>query len=66
VELLPHAEVQVAVLVPFTRGDLVARVHTEGEVLEEQHQPEGTLLRARVRADLAAALSEFAAPRVPA
>jgi len=66
VELLPHPEVLVEVLVPFTRGDLVARAHAEGEVLEERHQPDGTLLRARVRADLGAALSRFAAPVVPA
>jgi len=66
VELLPHPEVLVEVLVPFTRGDLVARAHAEGEVLEERHQPDGTLLSARVRADLGAALSRFAAPVVPA
>ncbi|WP_241249863.1 GTPase HflX [Rhodococcus sp. X156] len=66
VELMPHPEVEVDVLVPFTRGELVARVHSEGEVLEETHQPEGTHLRARVRADLGAALVEFASPQVPA
>jgi GTPase len=63
---MPHPEVQVDAIVPFTRGDLVARVHSEGEVLEERHLPEGTHLRARVRADLGAALSEFATPPVPA
>ncbi|MDH4159070.1 MAG: GTPase HflX, partial [Actinomycetota bacterium] len=54
---LPRPEIEVDVLVPYARGDLVARAHREGEVLSEVHQEEGTLLHARVRADLAAALA---------
>ena len=30
---LPHPDVDVDVLVPYDRGDLVARVHRDGEVL---------------------------------
>ena len=45
--------------VPFSRGDLVSRVHAEGEVAEQDHTGEGTRLRARVRPGLAAELSEF-------
>ena len=48
--------------VPYDRGDLVARVHRDGEVLEEQHEEAGTRLTARVDGALAAALEEFAAP----
>jgi GTP-binding protein HflX len=59
---LPHPDVEVDVLVPYDRGDLVARVHRDGEVLSEQHGAEGTRLSARVDAGLAAVLTGFAAP----
>jgi GTP-binding protein HflX len=59
---LPHPDVEVEVLVPYDRGDLVARVHRDGEVLGEQHEAEGTRLTARVDGGLAAALERFAAP----
>ena len=41
-------------------GELVARVHREGEVLKERHTEEGTELSARVRPDLAGVLEKFA------
>jgi GTPase len=56
---LPQPEVEVHVLVPYDRGDVVSRVHETGEVLTSQHGAEGTLLHARVRDDLAAELEEF-------
>jgi GTPase len=59
---LPHPDVDVSVLVPYDRGDLVARMHRDGEVLSETHEAEGTRVTARVDAALAAALGEFAAP----
>jgi GTP-binding protein HflX len=59
---LPHPDVDVEVLVPYGRGDLVARVHRDGEVLSEQHEDAGTRLTARVDGALAAALEEFAEP----
>ncbi len=58
--MLPRPEVELELLVPFTEGSLVARVHAEGEVLEEDHTPEGTRLRARVAPDLATAVLPFA------
>ena len=59
---LPHPDVDVEVLVPYDRGDLVARVHRDGEVLEERHEESGTRLSARVDGALAATLEEFAVP----
>ncbi|CAM5601854.1 GTPase HflX [Streptomyces violaceorubidus] len=47
---------------PYTHGKLVARAHDEGEVISEEHTPEGTLLKVRVHEELAA---EFT-PYVPA
>jgi GTP-binding protein HflX len=57
---LPHPDVDVEVLVPYGRGDLVARIHRDGEVLSEDHEPDGTRLTARVDGALAAALGAFA------
>ena len=38
----------VELVVPFHRGDVVAALHREGEVLVEQHEEGGTRLRARL------------------
>ncbi len=51
-ELLPRPEVELELLLPYTKGSLVARIHAEGEVLAENHTPEGTRLCARVGSDL--------------
>ena len=59
---LPRPSVEIEVLVPYTLGRLVARAHTDGEVISEEHTPKGTLLKLRVHEELAAEL----APYVPA
>jgi GTP-binding protein HflX len=59
-ERLPHPAVELDVLVPYDRGDLIARVHEQGEVLGSQHTGEGTELRVRVDRRLAAELAPFA------
>jgi GTP-binding protein HflX len=56
---LPRPSVEVSVLVPYTRGDLVSRAHAEGEVLATEHTADGTLLRALVRTELAGELERF-------
>jgi GTP-binding protein HflX len=53
---LPRLDVQVKLTIPYSRGDLVARAHAEGEVLATEHSADGTLLEARVPAGLAAQL----------
>ncbi len=53
---LPRLDVQVKVTIPYSRGDLVARAHSEGEVLTAEHGADGTLLEARVPPGLAAQL----------
>jgi GTP-binding protein HflX len=65
-EALPRPRLEVDVLVPYGRGELVARVHREGEVLAERHTAEGTQLHARVNGDLAGALGQFAGNGAPA
>jgi GTP-binding protein HflX len=46
--------------VPFERGDLVSRVHADGEVLRREDTAAGIRLRARVHAPLARELAAFA------
>jgi GTP-binding protein HflX len=54
---LPRRDAEVSALVPYGRGDLVARAHREGEVLALAHCEGGTQLTARVPPDLAAQLA---------
>jgi GTPase len=57
---LPRPGVLVEVVVPYDRGDLVSRVHLHGDIDSEEHIEQGTLIRARVDAALAAELASAA------
>ena len=59
--LLPRPAAEVSVLLPYARGDLLARAHREGEVLSVEHTDAGTALTARVPLDLAHELDQFVA-----
>ncbi|HYB89158.1 MAG TPA: GTPase HflX [Streptosporangiaceae bacterium] len=63
---LPRRDQEIRVLVPYGRGDLVARAHREGEVLAVRHAAEGTELTVRVPPGLAAELTGVAAAPVTA
>ncbi|PNE38602.1 MULTISPECIES: GTPase HflX [Streptomyces] len=56
---LPRPQVEIEVLVPYTKGALVSRAHAEGEVISEEHTGEGTVLKARVHEELAAEFRPF-------
>jgi GTP-binding protein HflX len=56
---LPERDPLIRAVVPYDRGDLVARAHEQGEVLTERHDPDGTVLHARVPPPLAAELAPF-------
>ncbi|WP_462202778.1 GTPase HflX [Frankia sp. CcWB3] len=58
---VPHPDVEMRVLVPYSRGDLVSRVHANGEVLTLEHTETGTRLSARVSPGLAAELHAYRA-----
>ncbi len=58
-ELVVPRDVAVDVTIPYHRGDLVARLHSEGRVDATEHTPAGTRIRARVGESLAAAMGEF-------
>ena len=63
---LPKLDAHVRLVVPYRRGDLVARAHADGEVLHAEHVADGTVLEARVPPGLAAELAAAAlAPAVP-
>src|SRR5690606_38486922 len=57
-DMLPRPAEEVDVVVPYSRGDLVSRAHSSGEVVAEHFGDDGTHLRARVDAELAAALRD--------
>jgi GTP-binding protein HflX len=56
---LPKPEIEVEALVPYERGDLMSRLHEEGEILESEHVANGTRVRARVTPAVEADLSEY-------
>jgi GTP-binding protein HflX len=56
---LPEFEVNVTVLLPYDRGDLVARVHQHGHVDAVEHTGDGTRIEARLPAWLAGDLERF-------
>jgi len=58
---LPRPQVDVRVLLPYERGDLLSRMHTDGEVLAVEHTADGTAVVARVTPVLAGALAPYAA-----
>jgi GTP-binding protein HflX len=57
---VPHLDALVHVVLPYSEGSLVSRVHSEGEVLAEEHLDSGTRLEARVGPALAAELASYA------
>jgi GTP-binding protein HflX len=59
VELVEPTDAFVDVTLPYDRGDLVARVHTEGRIDTTEHTDTGTKITARVPVPLAASLREF-------
>ena len=58
-ERLPRPEVEVRVLIPYSRHDLLDRIHKAGEIVTTEHTGDGTRVVARVRADLAGELAAF-------
>ena len=60
-ELAAPTDTAVDVVIPYDRGDLVSRVHADGRVQETEHISDGTRIKARVPAALAANLRQFSA-----
>ena len=59
-EGIPRPGVEMDLLVPYDRGDIVSRLHSqESEILSTEHVEEGTRLKVMVREGLAAELEPF-------
>ncbi|WP_126377654.1 GTPase HflX [Arachnia propionica] len=56
---LPNPEVWVETLIPYSRGDLMDRIHRTGTIEALEHTGEGTKVRARVHPGLAEELGEY-------
>ncbi|HEU4363718.1 MAG TPA: GTPase HflX [Mycobacterium sp.] len=59
--LVAPTDTAIDVTIPYHRGDLVSRVHSEGRVQTVEHVAAGTRVRARVPDALQATLREFEA-----
>jgi GTPase len=57
---LPRPPIEVELLIPYERGDVVARLYREAEVLSAEPDTSGTTVRARVREDQLAWAGDFA------
>ena len=57
---LPRPEVSFEALLPWSRGDLVDRLHKSGEIDLLEHTAEGTLVRGRAPESLAGELAAYA------
>ena len=60
-ELLPEPNVRVHVVIPYSRGDLVSRIHLNSKIDELEYLEEGTRIVAMVRPELAVELKQFEA-----
>ncbi len=53
---LPHPAVEISVVIPYHRGDLVSAIHETGEIVSEEHLADGTAIHAFVDGGLAKAI----------
>ncbi|MCF3937570.1 MULTISPECIES: GTPase HflX [Gordonia] len=60
-EFIGRSDVELTIDVPYTRGDLISRIHEEGEVLTSEHTADGTTMRVRVPAAFAGILEPLRA-----
>lgn len=64
-ERLPRPKVDIDVVVPWSRGELVDQIHKHGELLSEEYEADGTRIVARVHPALADELSPFGQTSLP-
>ena len=56
---LPSPQIDVKVLIPYSQGDLVARIYKEGHLLSREDTEQGTVIVAKVPENLARVLEDF-------
>lgn len=64
-EILPEPDVELDLLVPYDRGDLISQLHQSGHILSTEYVESGTRVRALVHADIASNFTAFAARQEP-
>ncbi|SDU35904.1 GTPase HflX [Gordonia westfalica] len=58
-EFVGREDVEITIEVPFSRGDIVSRIHSEGEVLTSDHTESGTTMKVRVPAAFAGEIADL-------
>jgi len=58
-ELLPVPTIELDLLIPFDRGDVVTRLHDHARVLDTRYDESGTRMHVLVDEELEAAVAEF-------
>ena len=59
---LPHPKIEIDLVIPYDRGDLVSAIHEQGEILSEEYVENGTKIHAHVDGGLAQAISRAVEP----
>jgi GTP-binding protein HflX len=59
-ELLPAPEIELTLLVPYDRGEVISRLHVQGRVLSTDYREDGTLVTALVHPSRIDELRPFA------
>lgn len=59
---VPVPDIDVDLLVPYERGDVVSALHAAGAVLSQEYTGDGTLVRARLSPSEAGRLEQFRVP----
>jgi GTP-binding protein HflX len=57
---LPRPAIEFEVLLPYSRGDLVDKIHRAGEIESIEHTADGSLVRGRASEALAGELAQYA------
>ena len=63
-DLIPQPEVEMTLLVPYDRGEIISRLHVGGRVLSTEYLEAGTLVKALVHPQSVDALKPFEAVAV--
>lgn len=64
-QIVASGDTEITLDIPYSRGDIVSRVHAEGAVLTETHTETGTHLLVRLPSSVAGELMEFAESASP-
>ncbi len=57
--IIKTSEVDMDLLIPFDKGNIVSFVHENASILNEEYVPEGVIIKARIPKNKVASLSEY-------